>query len=162
VVPEPLRAGAAAARPDGTAAGIAGNGDGSGPGLRDRAHDPAAPLSEAGRAFHDRFAAALDDDLDLPTAVAVVREVLRSELPADERRWLALDADFVLGLDLDRATVPGAAVDVPPGVAALVAERTAARAARDFRRADAIRQELVAQGWEILDGAAGSEVRPAR
>ena len=70
--------------------------------LDDRAHAPAAPLSAAGRALHERFVAALDDDLDLPTALAVVRETLRADLPADERRWLVLDADVVLGLDLDQ------------------------------------------------------------
>ena len=33
----------------------------------------------------------------MPGALAVVREILRSDLPADERRWLVLDADAVLG-----------------------------------------------------------------
>src|SRR3954470_24572654 len=56
--PGVLRAGSAPARPLGTAQGIAGNGDGSGPELGDRAHDPAAPLSAPGRAFHERFVAA--------------------------------------------------------------------------------------------------------
>jgi len=36
------------------------------------------------------------------TPLAVVREALRSVLPADEKRWLVLDADAVLGLDLHR------------------------------------------------------------
>src|SRR5690606_29495226 len=72
----------------------------------DRAHGTVPPLSAAGRALHERFVAALDDDLDLPTALAVVRETVRAALPADERRWLVLDADFVLGLDLDRVWEP--------------------------------------------------------
>ena len=65
--------------------------------LTDRAHAPAAPLSAAGLALHHRFVDAIDDDLDLPTALAVVRETLRPTCPADERRWLVLDADAVLG-----------------------------------------------------------------
>ena len=60
------------------------------------------PLSSEGRSLHDRFVAALDDDLDLPVALVCVREMLRVDLPADERRWLVLDADAVLGLDLHR------------------------------------------------------------
>ncbi len=163
--PEPLRAGAAASRPIGTATGIAGNGDGSGPELRDRAHSSAAPLTGAGRALHDRFVAALDDDLDLPTAVAVVREITRSDLPVDERRWLVLDADFVLGLDLAPAAGSGE-VDpdpaVPDAIRALVDERRDARTARDFGRADAIRAELADRGWEVVDGAAGPQVRHVR
>ncbi|HET7031366.1 MAG TPA: hypothetical protein VFI34_12705 [Candidatus Limnocylindrales bacterium] len=158
---EALRAGAATARPIGTAAGIAGNGSGTGPDLRDRAHDPSAPLSPAGRAFHDRFAAALDDDLDLPTALAVIREVLRSDLAADERRWLAFDADFVLGLDLDRTSVAPAATGdaVPDEVQGLVDERARARAARDYATADELRVRIASAGYDVVDRPDGQTVR---
>ncbi len=68
--------------------------------MTDRAAAPAAPLSAAGRALHDRFVAAIDDDLDMPVALALLREILRAPIADDERRWLILDADLVLGLDL--------------------------------------------------------------
>src|SRR6185503_10469341 len=77
--------------------------------LADRAHAPAAGLSEAGRELHGRFVDAVDGDLDTPTALRIAREVLRSPLPADERRWLVLDMDFVLGLDLHLAVASAAA-----------------------------------------------------
>ena len=161
--PPALRAGSAGDRPIGSVDGVAGNGDGFGPELADRAHAPSVPLSDAGRAFHDRFVAALDDDLDLPTAMAVVREVLRSDLPADERRWIVLDADFVLGLDLDRVVGSDAALAadvaaVSEEVQALVEERAAARERRDFGRADEIRSELADLGWEVVDSVDGSTV----
>jgi cysteinyl-tRNA synthetase len=158
--PPVLAAGAAGDRPEGTATGVAGFGsDGAYP-LTDRAHAPTAPLSPGGRAMHDRFVAALDDDLDLPAALVVVREVLRAELPAHERRWLVLDADAVLGLDLHRVwePAPGTA-DVPGDVTRLLAERDAARAARDYARADALRDEIGAAGWDVVDGPGGSAVR---
>src|SRR5262245_51737539 len=158
--PMPLRAGEAPDRPHGTADGIAGNGDGSGPELSDRAHAPAAPLSAAGRTLHDRFVAALDDDLDLPTALAVVRETVRAELRADERRWLALDADFVLGLDLDRVVAAsGEDADLPEEIRRLADERATARATRDFARSDALRSELNELGYEVADSADGQTVR---
>ncbi len=127
----------------------------------DRAHDPVAALSEAGRALHDRFVAALDDDLDLPTALATVRDTLRADLSADERRWLVLDADAVLGLDLHRvwAASGDAASAPPPEVEALVAARSAARAERDFARADALRADIETAGWDVVDGPDGSTVR---
>jgi len=127
----------------------------------DRAHDPGVPLSDDGRALHDRFAAAVDDDLDLPVALAVVREMLRALLPADERRWLVLDADAVLGLDLDRTwTVRRPAVAPSSAeVDTLLDERTEARAARDFARADALRTEIESLGWEVVDGPEGSTIR---
>jgi cysteinyl-tRNA synthetase len=163
--PPVLRAGVAPDRPIGTRDGVTGHGGGDDIALTDRAHAPAAPLSPAGRALHDRFVAALDDDLDLANALAVVREAVRAPIRDDERRWLALDADFVLGLDLDRVwetDEEAADSPVPADIKAIVDERAAARAARDFSRADELRDRLAASGWEVVDGPAGSEVRPAR
>jgi cysteinyl-tRNA synthetase len=168
--PAVLRARPAGDRPIGTSDAIEGHGgDGAYP-LRDRAHEPQAPLSDDGRALHDRVVAALDDDLDLPVALAVVRETLRADLLADERRWLVLDADAVLGLSLDQvwdtrqagaAAGPTADKSLPEGAAALIAERTAARAARDFTRADALREELAALGVELVDRPDGTtEAKP--
>jgi cysteinyl-tRNA synthetase len=160
--PPVLVAGAAGDRPSGTAEGVAGFGDGSGYDLADRAHEPAAPLSPAGRDLHDRFVAALDDDLDLPGALACVREMLRADLTPNERRWLVLDTDAVLGLDLHRASESpseAAASDVPADVVALVADRDAARAARDYARADELRGRLADLGWDLIDTPSGSTVR---
>ena len=155
VAPPVVAAGAAGDRPE----GIRERPEDRGP---DRAHDAGlgAPLSTAGQALHDRFVAALDDDLDLPTALATVRETLRADLPADERRWLVLDADAVLGLDLHRVWAPAPHdAAVPADVAALVATRDVARAGRDFAVADAARDQLASMGWEVVDAPDGSTVR---
>jgi cysteinyl-tRNA synthetase len=158
--PEPLHAEPAGERPDGVSR--------TAPAGPDRAHEPAAQLSTEGRALHDRFVAAVDDDLDLPTALAVAREILRAPLDGDERRWLVLDTDAVLGLDLDRvwdgtdANAHGAADDpdqLPAPVRARLDERAAARAARNFARADALRDELAGLGWDVVDEPGGSRVR---
>ena len=129
--PEPLLAaarGRASGRRRPGRRGPAGSGAAAAESSRDRARAPDAPLSPEGRALHDRFVAALDDDLDLPGALACVREVLRSGLPDDERRWLVLDADQVLGLDLHRVWAAPLAeageADVPREVRALLAART--------------------------------------
>ncbi len=124
----------------------------------DRADDAVAPLSAAGRALHDRFVAAVDDDLDLPVALATVRDVLRSDVPDDEKRWLVLDADMILGLDLHRAWENAAATDradLPAGAETLLSGRVAARAAGDYASADALRARLLALGIEPIDRAGG-------
>jgi cysteinyl-tRNA synthetase len=161
--PRPLLAGEAGARPEGVAQGVAGHGDpNAGFVVADRAAAPAAPLSTVGRELHDRFVAAIDDDIDLPKALAVIRETLRVDLPADERRWLVLDADMVLGLDLHRAWENRVAPDaqsIPAEVRALVGRRSLARAARDFAAADAIRGVLAELGWEVIDRPDGSDAR---
>ena len=90
---------------------------------------------------------------------------LRADLPADERRWLVLDADAVLGLDLHRVwdtVAVGEPAAIPADVAALVADRSEARARRDFAAADTARDTLTAMGWEVIDGADGPEVRRRR
>ena len=126
-------------------------------GLSDRAAAPRAPLTPAGRILHDRFVAAIDDDLDMPVAVALLREILRADLADDERRWLILDADLVLGLDLDRVWEEAGrpAETVPPEIASLVEARAVARTARDWARADALRAEVESLGWDVVDGPAG-------
>ena len=163
--PAVLRAGRAGDRPAGMATGVAAFGEDTDYLVTDRAHHPSAPLSPAGRDLHDRFVAALDDDLDMPGALACVRAMLRADLPPDERRWLVLDTDAVLGLDLHRvwdAPPEGgtaAVSNAPPEIRALVSARDTARASRDFGRADDLRRELAEQGWEVVDGPDGSTLR---
>jgi len=64
------------------------------------------------------------------------------------------DFDQVLGFGLADATDPEAADDsaADPRIAALLAERTAARAAKDWAEADRIRDELLVQGIQLKDG----------
>ena len=175
--PPALRAAAAPPRPVGIARGIAGHGtetERAEP-LGDLAHDPGAPLSPTGHGRHDRFVEAIDDDLDTPRAIRIARETSAdSAMAADERRWLLLAWDAILGLDLDRAwsavavgPAAGAttssiadlesAVDaLPAGAEALLRQRTDARAARDFARADRLRDDLHELGVEPIDRADGS------
>jgi cysteinyl-tRNA synthetase len=160
--PPVLRAGRAGDRPEGVATGVAGHGnEGGGFVIGDRAGSPAAPLSTEGRALHDRFVAAIDDDLDMPVALALLREIVRAPIADDERRWLILDADAVLGLDLDRVwdePVVATVDAVPAEVRALVDARTEARTARDWSRADALRSDLERLGWDVTDTPAGPEL----
>jgi cysteinyl-tRNA synthetase len=59
------------------------------------------------------------------------------------------DVTGAVGLDL------AGAVEVPPQISELASRREAARAARDFAAADAIRDELAALGWAVEDTPAG-------
>ena len=121
--------------------------------LGDRAGAPDAPLSPAGRALHDRFVAAIDDDLDMPVALALLREILRAPTPDDERRWL----DPRCGRGPGPRSRPGLGGEpraatgqaIPDEVQALADARAAARTERDWAHADALRNELEALGWVV-------------
>jgi cysteinyl-tRNA synthetase len=163
--PPMLEAGIAPARPAGLARATNGHGQ---PAvldfpLSDRAHRPSAPLSSAGRVLHEQLVGAVDDDLDTPAMLATVRRILRSRtLAADERRWLTLDADLVLGLGLHRAWhAPDG--EIAADVQAIVDARAEARATGDYTTADAARTRLAELGWEVTDRPDGtSDVRRRR
>lgn len=169
--PPVIVAGAAGDRPIGVASGVTGHG-GSGheQPRADRATTAGGripvPLSPAGTALHQRFVDAIDDNLDLPRALAVIRATLKAGLSVDERRWLVLDADAILGLDLHLASTgqPAAGVadesDLPADVRRLVSRRAAARESRDFALADALRAELLERGYELVDRPEGTIARP--
>ncbi|HYW23864.1 MAG TPA: cysteine--tRNA ligase [Terriglobales bacterium] len=117
---------------------------------------PGGPTAD----FDERFRSAIADDLDLPGAMALVAEVLRSDLAPGARASLLLDWDRVLGLDLGRGVE--AAAELPPGASDLLARRDRARAERDYATSDRLRDELAALGVRVTDTREGQrwEVAP--
>jgi cysteinyl-tRNA synthetase len=99
-----------------------------------------------------RFRAAIADDLDLPTAMALVAELTRSALTPGAKARLLREWDRVLGLDLDRSA-PDLAL--PTGSAELLAARGKARTAKDFASSDRLRDELAAMGVDVTDAPEG-------
>jgi len=114
--------------------------------------------SEEAQQVREAFHSAINNDLDLPTALSITREVARDhKIAPAERRRLILDFDKVLGLRLD--TVEARAPrEVSEEVMALVRQRDAARAARDWKRSDEIRDLLIARGYEVRDTPKGTEL----
>jgi cysteinyl-tRNA synthetase len=109
------------------------------------------------------FVAAMDDDLDTPGALAGIFELVRRANAAADAgdepgaTRAARTAALLCGA-LGLALRPGDLAGVDPESARLVAERDAARQARDFPTADALRDELVARGWVVEDGPTGTAV----
>jgi cysteinyl-tRNA synthetase len=113
----------------------------------------------------NKFSEALDDDLNISRAWAVVfdwvKEVNRhladnSINPALAAgalaTWNRIDSVLGVGKPAER--------EVPSEVAALLEARQAARKAKDFKRSDAIRDELKAKGWVIDDTPKGPRLKP--
>ena len=102
---------------------------------------------------------ALSDDLNTPRALVALDELLADRrLAADDRRAALASFDATLGLDLlrlaraDLRITPADATLTPDEIDARLDERQQARAAKDFARSDAIRDTLIAQDVEVMDG----------
>jgi cysteinyl-tRNA synthetase len=123
---------------------------------------PPIPVeSAAAVSLQERFAAALADDLDLPLVSALVQEVLGAGIAGGEKRALLEDWDRVLALDLTRVPDEDDA-KAPAEALSLAAERDAARDAKDWAAADALRSKLEEMGWQVEDGAGGTRLRRRR
>ena len=110
--------------------------------------------------FRDRFHAAINDDLNLPQALAVVWEMVRTPDLGPREKWALLrDFDRVLGLDLAEARIERGEIDAE--IEALIEERNRARANSDFARADEIRDQLEVQGILLEDSSRGTRWRRA-
>jgi len=100
--------------------------------------------------YLERFTAELNDDLNVPRALALAWELLRGDLvdlSVTKATLAAFDRVFGFGLP----TWQPRQETVPEAIHALAAARSAARAARDWAEADRLRAELQAAGWEVED-----------
>ena len=111
-----------------------------------------------------RFTAALDDDLNISAAWAAVFEWVReTNRHLAENSLGATDATFALAAWEKVDSVLGigtkSGAEIPAEILALSEARTAAKKTKDFKRADAIRDELKAKGWAIEDTAKGPKLK---
>tara|TARA_R110001599_G_scaffold126137_1_gene299106 strand:+ start:3899 stop:5353 length:1455 start_codon:yes stop_codon:yes gene_type:complete len=109
--------------------------------------------------LRDKFDAALSEDLNSSKCLPLLEELLGlKKLPADQRLTLLSRMDAVLGLDLVKLTRdqlrvrPADASIDEESIEAKLDQRQKAKAEKDFATADAIRDELTAQGVELMDG----------
>ena len=107
------------------------------------------------------FTSALDNDLNTSLAVTALYDALKA--PVNDATKLAIVADYdrVLGLGLIEAAAKLRKKEEPqesdPRIEGLLAERAAAKKAKNYAEADRIRDELKAQGIEVTDVPNGAK-----
>ncbi|NLZ70482.1 MAG: cysteine--tRNA ligase [Clostridiaceae bacterium] len=127
--------------------------------------DAAANLSAALHTAVAQFDKAMNDDMNTAVALAaifdLVREINEALTGEIDQSVAAMVLEGLykltdcLGLDIRPA-----AEEIPAEVRRLVEERAVARKARDFARADAIREQVAALGFDIEDTPAGAQIHP--
>lgn len=122
----------------------------------------AVPIeSEEAKARQGEFASHVCDDLNSPRGLADLWGVLKDpNLSDDEKYSLALDYDKVFGLGLDRVTARKTEEVVPIDgkVASLLEARAEAKKAKDWAKADNVRDELSQMGYVVKDTPQGPVV----
>ena len=110
-------------------------------------------VSQVSRDFSDKFKQAVDEDLDIPRALSISREVMKSGLDDSVKRATVLEFDKVLGFGLDKIEK----ADLPKGAKELIEKREKLRSQGEFEDSDKIREELKSMGVEVEDTPQGSK-----
>ena len=105
--------------------------------------------------YKGKFLLAINDDLNLPRALAVAQELLKSALPVKVKLASVFDFDRVLGLKLDQAGEPD---EIPAEVMKLARDREAARQKKNWQEADRLRLEIEKLGYQTEDTNSGQRV----
>lgn len=102
--------------------------------------------------YKEKFLEKINDDLNMPQALAVTQELLKSNLSAEDRLATLLDFDRVLGLNLAEA---GKQKDIPEEIKELGKKREQARKEKNWQKSDELRQKIRGMGYEIEDAETG-------
>jgi len=123
--------------------------------VRQVAQNGAGQIGSESDAFKTKFLEIINDDLNMPRALAVVQEMLKSDISDADKYATILDFDRVLGLSLDQVNKSDA---LPEEIQKLVDDRQAARAAKDWARSDQLRDAIQNMGYAVQDTKDGMTV----
>lgn len=128
---------------------------------KNRTYD-AATEGDFNIAFVEKFSAAIMNDLNTSQAMALLAELLDSDLNAAEKLQTAYKFDEVLGLGLDQIySAPKEQIgkkEIPDKIQTLLEQRKTAKANKEYALADKLRDKINEQGFEITDTETGMEV----
>jgi len=111
--------------------------------------------SEIINKYREKFFKAINDDLNLPKALALTWNLIKDdEISSQEKRELILDFDKVFGLGLDKIEE----LKIPQQVKELVEQREEYRKEKDFEKSDKTRKEIEKLGFVIKDTDQGPQI----
>ena len=98
--------------------------------------------------FMQQFVANLNDDLNIPKALAVLWEMLKSNIPSGDKYDLAMSFDEIFGLKLSEAPIKK---EIPENIKELMQRRENLRSEKKFDEADELRKQIEDAGFEVND-----------
>ena len=108
--------------------------------------------------YEERFLIAINDDLNMPSALSVLWEVLRNNKLGDKQKLeLVIKFDKVFGLGIKE--MEEEKIDIPEEVQKLVDAREEARKNKDWAKADELRDKIQEAGYILKDGKDGIKVK---
>ena len=108
--------------------------------------------------FKQKFLLAINDDMNMPSALAVVWEVIRYETKSKQLAELLLKFDSVLGLDIQKE-ITKKEENISDEILDLIELRKQARVEKNWAESDRIRDEILNRGYQIKDSKEGMEVK---
>jgi cysteinyl-tRNA synthetase len=117
------------------------------------------PTGEVDAEYMARFEDLVNDDLNIPGALAVSWEMVKSDVSDSTKGGTLLSMDQMLGFGLSEQRK----IEVPASIEKLKMEREEARNNKDFAKSDALRDKIEELGWVVSDSPIGTRiVRKAR
>ena len=109
--------------------------------------------------WKDKFSSSINDDLNMPQAMAILNEMLKSDLPLADKLATSLDFDKVLGLSL-KSEIRKKIRDekIPVEIQDILNDRENARKSKNWAKSDELRDKLLTLGYEVKDTADGQKL----
>ena len=108
--------------------------------------------------YKEQFLEAINDDLNMPLAMAIVWEVIKRNEKSKQYAQVLLDFDRVLGLEIDKANE---VQELPDEIKNLIEERKKARENKDYKKSDELRNKIEKMGYKVKDSKDGMQVQKA-
>lgn len=115
-------------------------------------------LKEEIQDYDARFLEAINDDLNIPTAISVVWEVIKNPKKSKEFAELIEKFDEVLGLELSKKSYNEIETKIPEEIFELLEKRNLARKDKNWQEADRLRNEIFEKGYTIKDTPEGAKL----
>lgn len=115
-------------------------------------------LGKVSQEYKESFIKAINDDLNTSQALAVAQDLLKSDLPKDEKLATVLDFDKVLGLELAICHGMERYADLPDMIKELMALRQKSRIEKRFKESDRLRDEIEKLGYTVEDTKDGQRI----